>query len=106
MGGTFVDCVVRDGGQLAAMGKAPTTPSDPVAGILAALSAAAEDLGLGLDGLLAAATEVVHGTTAGLNALLTRTGSRGGAARDEGPRGRHPSSAASIRRSPDSGPTR
>ncbi|HET9457848.1 MAG TPA: hydantoinase/oxoprolinase family protein [Candidatus Limnocylindrales bacterium] len=73
MGGTFVDCVVAAERGLA-VGKAPTTRPDPIAGLLDALADAARDAGLSLEELLARAGDLAHGTTLGLNAVLTRNG--------------------------------
>jgi N-methylhydantoinase A len=78
VGGTFVDCAVLSGGRLAAIGKAPTTPADPAIGVLAAVAAAAAELGLTERMLLARAATIVHGTTVGLNTLLTGSGARVG----------------------------
>src|SRR5215208_1420724 len=59
MGGTFVDCVVSRPDRVV-LAKAPTTA------------------GVALDVLLRGASDVAHGTTLGLNALVTRQGSRVG----------------------------
>ena len=74
MGGTFVDCAVTVGEEIVAVGKAPTTPADPAVGIVDAIAAAADELGLRRDALMAAAERLVHGTTVGLNTLITRSG--------------------------------
>jgi N-methylhydantoinase A len=74
VGGTFVDCAVVRGDELVASGKAPTSAADPVQGVLDAVGSAAATLGLTGRSLLAAADRLVHGTTLGLNALLTRSG--------------------------------
>jgi N-methylhydantoinase A len=69
VGGTFTDVVslVPATGELR-FGKVPTTPDDPARGVLDAFrhaGAAPADVGM-----------FTHGTTLGLNALLTRTGAR------------------------------
>ncbi|QPZ38390.1 hydantoinase/oxoprolinase family protein [Paramicrobacterium chengjingii] len=69
VGGTFTDVVklVPETGELR-FEKVPTTPQEPTAGVLAAFDKAEAD-----------PTEVGmfnHGTTLGLNSLLTRTGAR------------------------------
>ena len=69
VGGTFTDLIFYDdeSGEIR-VGKAPTPTSAPENGVLAAVAAAvpAERVG---------ATEYfLHGTTVGLNSLLTRTG--------------------------------
>ena len=76
MGGTFVDCVVQGAGRVVAVGKSPTG-TDPVEGIRAAVTVAGQALGLGLADVLGKTSEIVLGTTVGLNALLSRTGSGG-----------------------------
>ncbi len=73
MGGTFVDCVIAGDGVLA-VGKAPTTRPDPIPGILDALASAAGNAGLTPGDVLARAGDVAHGTTLGLNTLLTGSG--------------------------------
>lgn len=65
VGGTFTDVVTLDGGELG-VGKVATTPDDPARGVLNAFEAS------GLEPVDVAG--FVHGTTLGLNALLTRTG--------------------------------
>jgi len=67
VGGTFTDVVIydEDRGTLT-LGKSPTNPFDPTAGILEALTPLAVDLG--------ATSRIVHGTTIGTNAILERTG--------------------------------
>ena len=68
IGGTFTDIVVQDRAQgRTSLHKVPSTPADPSHGMLRGL----DELGIiGNVGFL------VHGTTAGLNALLSRTGER------------------------------
>jgi N-methylhydantoinase A len=65
-GGTFTDLVL-DGTSLY---KSPTTPDDPVRGILAVLDVAAEDLGIGRRALLERTIQFVHGTTRATNAVI------------------------------------
>src|SRR5919204_3909201 len=69
VGGTFTDLIFYDDetGEIRA-GKEPTTPAAPEDGVLAAIGAAVPPNGL------AAARYFLHGTTVGLNSLLTRTG--------------------------------
>jgi N-methylhydantoinase A len=77
-GGTFVDCVVvGPDGQLVAE-KSLSTPSDLTAGVNQVLDRAARSLSMTTNELLAATTRLVHGTTVGLNALVSRQGSRVG----------------------------
>ena len=69
VGGTFTDLIFYDdeSGEIR-VGKEPTTPSAPEDGVLAAVGSAvpAERVG--------AAEYFLHGTTVGLNSLLTRSG--------------------------------
>jgi N-methylhydantoinase A len=69
VGGTFTDLLFYDDetGEIR-VGKEPTTPAAPEDGVLAAVEAAVPP------GRLAAARYFLHGTTVGLNSLLTRTG--------------------------------
>jgi N-methylhydantoinase A len=69
VGGTFTDLIFYDDetGEIR-VGKEPTTPAAPEDGVLAAVSSAVPQARV-------AATEYfLHGTTVGLNSLLTRTG--------------------------------
>ena len=71
VGGTFTDAVLATGGRLVTA-KAPTTPDDQSAGVMAAVGAALERAG-------AAAGDVVafaHGMTVATNALLEGRGAR------------------------------
>ncbi|HUA76706.1 MAG TPA: hydantoinase/oxoprolinase family protein [Acetobacteraceae bacterium] len=70
VGGTFTDIVIAapDGRIITA--KAPTTPSDQTAGVLAGLALGATELGLKLSTLLAQTERIVHGTTVATNALI------------------------------------
>ena len=71
VGGTFTDVFVLDEATgRATVAKVPTTRPDQAAGFLAGLRAAAGDVG--------ALATLVHGTTAGTNALLERRGARVG----------------------------
>ena len=69
VGGTFTDLIYYDDetGEIR-VAKEPTTPAAPEEGVLAAVAAAVPSEGL------AAARYFLHGTTVGLNSLLTRTG--------------------------------
>jgi N-methylhydantoinase A len=70
-GGTFTDLLVEDERGRLRLYKVPTQPADPVAGALAVLNVAADDLGLERRDLLGRADLLVHGTTIGTNAVLT-----------------------------------
>jgi N-methylhydantoinase A len=69
IGGTFTDVVElsQASGELR-FDKVPTTSASPTAGVMSAFQAVASDL--------SEVTAFTHGTTLGLNALLTRTGAR------------------------------
>ena len=75
MGGTFTDVVVGDERGLQLF-KAPSTPDDPVVGVLSALESAATGYGMHLEGLLSRAELFIHATTRATNALLTGTVAR------------------------------
>ncbi len=70
-GGTFTDLVVEsdDGGLR--MYKAPTTPADPIAGVLDTLARAAADMGESRTALLGRGDMLIHGTTHAINAIVT-----------------------------------
>ena len=81
VGGTFTDLVLadqRDGSHTIA--KTPTTPSDPAEGVLAGIAEVMERAGAGRDDLVA----LRYGTTAAVNALLTRQGATVGLLVTEG----------------------
>jgi N-methylhydantoinase A len=69
-GGTFTDLVVEADDRLG-LHKSPTTPDDPVQGVIDVLDVAAADMGLELRDLLARADLFIHGTTRAINAILT-----------------------------------
>lgn len=72
-GGTFTDLVVQvDDGSLHLF-KHPTTPDDPVEGVIRVLDKAAGAFGSPLDAFLAQGTLLVHGTTRAVNAILTES---------------------------------
>ncbi len=78
IGGTFTDCVLlgRDGSLVGA--KAPTTPHDRSEGFFAAIARAAGKVGVTERELLAGADRLVHGTTTGTNAIVSRNGAKVG----------------------------
>ena len=51
-GGTFTDLIVEDNDNNLSMYKAPTTPDDPIRGVLQALKLASEDRKISLSKLL------------------------------------------------------
>ena len=70
-GGTFTDLIVEDDDGGLRMYKAPTTPADPLQGILDTLIRAANDEGEPLATFLARADMFIHGTTYAVNAIVT-----------------------------------
>lgn len=78
IGGTFTDCAVIDSGGNISVGKSRSTPENFSVGFFDAIDAAARNMGIETGELLGAATRLGHGTTVGINALVTRTGARVG----------------------------
>ncbi|HZZ60310.1 MAG TPA: hydantoinase/oxoprolinase family protein [Roseiarcus sp.] len=70
-GGTFTDLIVADDSGDIEMFKAPTQPSDPIAGVLDVMRAAAQASRLSLAEYLARGDIFVHGTTHAINAIVT-----------------------------------
>src|SRR5688500_15648783 len=77
-GGTFTDLVLEDDREAVHMFKAPTTPGDPVAGIMDAVAIAAESMATSVEELLAAGDIFIHGTTHAINAVITGNTARTG----------------------------
>jgi N-methylhydantoinase A len=75
-GGTFTDCVIADERGRIATGKALSTPGQLEVGVLAAIESAAAELGLAAEAILGETAVFCHATTAGLNELYSRAGSR------------------------------
>jgi N-methylhydantoinase A len=71
VGGTFTDLVLEDDTGRLRLFKSPTTPADPLVGLLAAVDLAAADLECTRRDLLAGVASFVHGTTRAINAILT-----------------------------------
>jgi N-methylhydantoinase A len=79
IGGTFTDCVAVDDGGRIFHAKTPSThSSSPVDGVLAGLELLAEEVGVGIGELCAAADRLGHGTTIGTNLIVERKGARVG----------------------------
>lgn len=70
-GGTFTDLVIEDDEGHLSIYKSATIPSDPVQGILDVFDVAADKRGSTTKSLLSAGSHLIHGTTRGLNAVLT-----------------------------------
>jgi N-methylhydantoinase A len=75
-GGTFTDLVVEDDDLTLHIFKSPTTPDDPVRGILTAFDLAARELRMERRELLSRGQYFMHGTTRAINAILTGTTAR------------------------------
>ena len=75
VGGTFTDVVGLDRGGRPLMFKVPSRPDDPASAVMQGVEAFAASVGVPVDSMLADA-HLVHGTTMGINTLLTRTGAR------------------------------
>jgi N-methylhydantoinase A len=78
IGGTFTDCAVIAPDGTIRTGKVPTRPTDRARSFFEAIEEAASRFDLERDELLAQAGRVVHGTTTGTNALITREGAKVG----------------------------
>lgn len=83
-GGTFTDLVVEDDDGSISLYKAPTVPTDPPAGVLDALTVAAEARNLSLRTFLSGADTFIHGTTHAINAIITGRTARTGLIVTEG----------------------
>jgi N-methylhydantoinase A len=70
-GGTFTDLIVEDREGGLRMFKAPTTPSDPVLGVISAIKLAASDASQPLEQFLGQVDTFIHGTTHAINAVVT-----------------------------------
>lgn len=78
IGGTFTDCVVIDEDGAVTTTKSPSTPDDFSRGMLDALTAAGETLGLAPGELLKSIRLLAHGTTVGTNAVVQKRGDKVG----------------------------
>jgi N-methylhydantoinase A len=78
VGGTFTDCLCLDEAGTLHRFKASTTPDDPTRGFFAAVSKAADHFGKPLKEFLGDVERIIHGTTLGTNALITRQGAKVG----------------------------
>ncbi|CAB4873241.1 unannotated protein [freshwater metagenome] len=78
IGGTFTDCTIVDEAGAVTIAKASSTPDDFSRGFIDSLEAGAQHLGITLADLLKDTARLSHGTTVGINAVVSRTGSRVG----------------------------
>lgn len=74
-GGTFTDLVVEDGDEIRLF-KSPTTPDDPVCGVLDTLALAAAHYQVDLKSFLQRGDSFVHATTRAINAIITQNTAR------------------------------
>ncbi|HQZ12428.1 MAG TPA: hydantoinase/oxoprolinase family protein [Devosia sp.] len=70
-GGTFTDLIVGEADGSLTMHKSPTTPADPVSGVINVLKVAADARGETLKDYLGRGELLVHGTTHAINAIVT-----------------------------------
>jgi N-methylhydantoinase A len=78
IGGTFTDCAIVDrGGRLLTI-KVPSTPQDFSRGMMDALGAGAEKLGVPLGRFCRDIAFLSHGTTVGTNTIIQKKGARVG----------------------------
>ncbi|MES1264396.1 MAG: hydantoinase/oxoprolinase family protein, partial [Variovorax sp.] len=78
IGGTFTDCAIVDRAGKLLTTKVPSTPQDFSRGMMDALGAGAEALGLTLDGFCKDIDFLSHGTTVGTNAIIQKRGAKVG----------------------------
>lgn len=83
IGGTFTDCLILHGGEMA-YGKAPTTPHDLSRGFMRALRETAASLGVQFEELLQQTEIIRYSTTLAINRLIERKGPRLGLFTTEG----------------------
>jgi N-methylhydantoinase A len=84
VGGTFTDCLCLDEAGTLYRFKASTTPDDPTKGFFDAVRKAAKHFGQPLNEFLGDIERIIHGTTLGTNALITRRGGQVGMITTEG----------------------
>lgn len=69
-GGTFTDLVIQGLGNGVQIFKGPTTPDEPIRGLVEVIHAAANDLGMDSRQLLDRVSTIVYGTTRATNAIV------------------------------------
>jgi N-methylhydantoinase A len=84
VGGTFTDLVIIDAAGAVRAFKAPSVPSNPTEGVLAAVNLAASSLGQGVEEFLGRVELFVHGSTVATNTLLEKKGAKVGLLITEG----------------------
>lgn len=79
IGGTFTDAVAVDMGTgEVTIAKSPSTPGNPMDGVVAAIGLLAEQAGIATESLLADTVKFAHGTTLTSNVVFTWSGARTG----------------------------
>ena len=78
IGGTFTDTIVMNDVGEVSIFKVPTTVEDNSKGVMASIELAGQTMGLSANDFLSKIKSFFHGTTVGMNALLTRKGSKVG----------------------------
>jgi N-methylhydantoinase A len=78
IGGTFTDCAIVDRAGALLTTKVPSTPADFSRGMMDALDAGAQALGIGLERFCRDIAFLSHGTTVGTNTIIQKKGARVG----------------------------
>ena len=78
IGGTFTDCAIVDGAGKLLTTKVPSTPGDFSRGMMDALGAGAQALGVKIDDFCRDIAFLSHGTTVGTNTIIQKKGARVG----------------------------
>jgi N-methylhydantoinase A len=78
IGGTFTDCAIVDRAGKLLTTKVPSTPGDFSRGMMDALGAGAQALGVGLGDFCRDIAFLSHGTTVGTNTIIQKKGARVG----------------------------
>src|SRR5688572_9049460 len=78
IGGTFTDCAIVDRAGKLLTTKVPSTPADFSRGMMDALDAGAQALGLKLDDFCRDIAFLSHGTTVGTNTIIQKKGAKVG----------------------------
>src|SRR3954454_13211080 len=78
IGGTFTDCAIVDRAGKLLTTKVPSTPQDFSRGMMDALGAGAQALGLSLDRFCRDIDFLSHGTTVGTNTIIQKRGAKVG----------------------------
>ena len=78
IGGTFTDCAIVDRAGKLLTTKVPSTPGDFSRGMMDALDAGAQALGIKLDDFCRDIAFLSHGTTVGTNTIIQKKGARVG----------------------------